>query len=449
MEEAWAEDRRRKGIVRPYRTEDVLRLRGSIQIEHTLARMGAERLWHLLETEPFVAALGALTANQALQQVQAGLKAIYCSGWQVAADANEAGQVYPDLSLYPADSVPALVRRINTAFLRADQIHQSRGRNEVHWFVPIIADGEAGFGGNLNAFELTKALIEAGAAAIHLEDQLSSAKKCGHMGGKVLVPTREFIQKLTAARLAADVMGVPMLIIARTDALGATLLTSDIDPWDRRFLTGERTEEGFYRVQHGLEAAIARALAYAPYADMLWYESSEPDVEEAKKFAAAIHKEFPGKPLMYNCSPSFNWKLKLDAETIARFQRKLAAMGYKFQFVTLAGFHVLNYGMFELARHYKELGMTAYAELQRREFRREAEGYQAVRHQEFVGTGYYDEVAQVISAGHSSTLALEGSTETEQFHKHPHKRKTDEHDKGTVPGFSAQPSTEEEKPLRQ
>ena len=439
MQQAWAEDRQRRGIVRPYKPEDVLKLRGSIQIEHTLAKMSADRLRHLLQVEPYVAALGALTANQALQQVRAGLKAIYVSGWQVAADANEAGQVYPDLSLYPADSVPALVRRINNAFLRADQIHHARGENDVYWFAPIVADGEAGFGGNLNVFELTKALIEAGAAAIHLEDQLSSAKKCGHMGGKVLVPSREFIQKLTAARLAADVMGVPMLIIARTDAHSATLLTSDIDPWDRRFLTGERTDEGFFRIQPGVETAIARGLVFAPYADMVWWETSEPNLEEARRFAEAIHEQFPGKPLMYNCSPSFNWKLKLDASTIARFQEELAAMGYKFQFITLAGFHSLNYSMFRLAQGYKSQGMTEYAHFQEQEFRSQKDGYDAVRHQEFVGTGYFDDVAQAIASGHSSTLALAGSTEEEQFHQQPHKQKTSEPDKGTVPAHSVKP----------
>ncbi|MBI3894789.1 MAG: isocitrate lyase [Acidobacteria bacterium] len=447
MQQAWADDRERRGIVRPYKPEDVLKLRGSVQIEHTLAKMGAERLRHLLETDPFVAALGALTANQALQQVQVGLKAVYVSGWQVAADANEAGQMYPDQSLYPADSVPALVRRINNAFLRADQIHHANGENGVCWFAPIVADGEAGFGGNLNAFELTKALIEAGAAAIHLEDQLSSAKKCGHMGGKVLVPSREFIQKLIAARLATDVLGVPTVIVARTDALGANLLTSDIDPWDRGFLTGERTDEGFYRVRHGLEAAIARALAYAPYADMLWFETSEPNVEEARQFADAVHEQFPGKRLMYNCSPSFNWKLKLDAPTIARFQHELADMGYKFQFITLAGFHALNHSMFRLALGYKGHGMTEYAQFQEQEFRSQKEGYEAVRHQEFVGTGYYDEVAQVISSGQSSTLALAGSTEEEQFRQQAPQPKSSEHGGEKLPALPVKRSAEEKKSL--
>ncbi|MBI4460910.1 MAG: isocitrate lyase [Acidobacteria bacterium] len=415
-QEASAEEQQQRKVIRPYKDEDVLKLRGTISIEHTLAKMGAARLWHLIRTEPFVAALGALTPNQALQQVRAGLKAIYVSGWQVAADANDAGQMYPDLSLYPADSVPNLVRRINNAFVRADQIHHAGGGDDVHWFAPIVADGEAGFGGNLNAFELTKALIEAGAAAIHLEDQLSSAKKCGHLGGKVLVPSSEFVQKLVAARLAADVMEVPTIIIARTDAHSATLLTSDIDPRDREFVIGERTSEGFFQVRGGVDAAIARGLAYAPFADLLWWETSEPNLEEANRFAEAIHAHFPGKLLMYNCSPSFNWKLKLDGPTIAHFQQELAAMGYKFQFITLAGFHSLNHAMFRLALGYKSRGMTEYANFQEQEFRSQKDGYEAVRHQEFVGTGYFDEVARVISSGHSSTLALAGSTETEQFH---------------------------------
>ena len=413
----WAEERRRKGIVRPYNPDDVIKLSGTVHVEHTLSRLGAERLWRMIETEPYIAALGAMTANQAVEQVRAGLKAIYCSGWQVAADANQAGQMYPDLSLYPADSVPVLVRRINNALLRADQIQISKGENGIHWFAPIVADGEAGFGGNLNVFELTKWMIEAGAAAIHLEDQLSSAKKCGHMGGKVLVPTREFVQKLIAARLAADCLSVPLVIVARTDALSANLLTSDVDPWDQRFLTGERTEEGFFHIRHGLDSAVARALAYAPYADLLWFETSEPDINEAKKFAEAVHEQFPGKALMYNCSPSFNWKMKLSAQDIARFQSALGKMGYKFQFITLAGFHALNYSMFKLATGYKSHGMTEYANLQEQEFHSEKEGYTAVRHQEFVGTGYFDDVAQVITGGHSSTLALVGSTEETQFHK--------------------------------
>lgn len=415
LERSWSIDPRWNGIRRPYTAEDVVRLRGSIQIEYTLARMGAERLWHLLHRRPYVAALGAVTGNQAVQQVEAGLEAIYMSGWQVAADANQAAETYPDQSLYPADSVPNLVRRINNAFRRADQIQHAEGRGGPYWFAPIVADAEAGFGGVLNAFELMKDMIEAGAAGVHFEDQLASAKKCGHMGGKVLVPTQEFIQKLVAARLAADVMGVPTILIARTDANGAFLITSDIDPRDRRFLTGERTVEGFFRVRGGLDAAIARAIEYAPYADLLWCETSEPNLDEARRFAEAVHAKHPGKLLAYNCSPSFNWKKKLDDATIARFQKELAAMGYKFQFVTLAGFHALNYSMFELARGYRESGMAAYAHLQANEFARESEGYRATKHQRFVGAGYFDEVAQVISGGMSSTTALHGSTEEEQF----------------------------------
>jgi isocitrate lyase len=423
MEYEWANNPRWKGIERPYSAEDVLRLRGSIQIEHTLARMGAERLWNLLQTEPYVNSLGAMTGNQAVQQVRAGLKSIYVSGWQVAADANNAGQMYPDQSLYPADSVPNLCRRINSALQRADQVHHAEGRvapGETFftqtWFAPLVADAEAGFGGTLNAFELMKGMIEAGAACVHFEDQLSSAKKCGHLGGKVLVSTTEAIQKLVAARLAADVMGVPSLIMARTDADSATLLTSDIDARDRAFCTGERTSEGFFRIRGGIESAIARGLAYAPYADMIWCETSHPDLEEARQFAAAIHAKFPGKILAYNCSPSFNWRKKLDEETIARFQPELARMGYKYQFVTLAGFHALNLSMFELARGYKLAGMTAYSRLQEKEFSRETEyGYEAVKHQRFVGTGYFDQVQQVISGGLASTTALAGSTEAEQF----------------------------------
>jgi isocitrate lyase len=411
------------GVQRPYDRSDVDRLRGSIQIEYTLARMGAERLWKLLHTEDYVAALGALTGNQALQQVKAGLNAIYLSGWQVAADANDAGQMYPDQSLYPADSVPNVVRRINNAFQRADQIHHSKGKNGIHWFAPIIADAEAGFGGTLNAFELMKAMIEAGAAGVHFEDQLASAKKCGHMGGKVLVPTMEFVQKLIAARLAADIMNVPTILIARTDANSAHLLTSDIDPNDRQFLTGERTSEGFYVMKGGLDTAIARGLSYAPYADLIWCETSEPSLDEARRFATAIHAQYPGKMLAYNCSPSFNWKLKLDSATIAKFQKELASMGYKFQFVTLAGFHALNYSMFKLAQAYKDWGMTAYADFQESEFKSEEYGYKAVKHQEFVGTGFFDDVAQVISGGSSSTLALVGSTEEEQFHGKSQQRK--------------------------
>ena len=419
-EQLWNTNPRWKGVKRPYGPQEVAKLRGSVQVEHTLARLGAERLWWLLHNESYVAALGALTGNQAVQQVQAGLKAIYLSGWQVAADANDAGQMYPDQSLYPVDSVPNVIRRINNSLLRADQIHHLDGKNDMYWMAPVVADAEAGFGGTLNAFELMKAMIEAGAACVHFEDQLSSAKKCGHLGGKVLVPTAEAIQKLIAARLAADVLGVPTLIMARTDADSAHLLTSDIDPRDHEFITGERTAEGFFRIRGGLDAAIARGLAYAPYADIIWCETSEPNLEEAKQFADAIHAQFPGKLLAYNCSPSFNWKKKLDDQTIARFQKELAAMGYKFQFVTLAGFHALNLSMFELARNYKETGMTAYSRLQEKEFASEAEyGYQAVKHQRFVGTGYFDALTQVIAQGASSTTALEGSTEQEQFGEVP------------------------------
>src|SRR5579863_3976856 len=418
MNYEWAHNPRWKGVERPYTAEDVLRLRGSIHIEHTLARMGAERLWELLQTEPYVNSLGAATGNQAVQQVQAGLKAIYVSGWQVAADANNAGQMYPDQSLYPADSVPNLCRRINSALQRADQVHHAEGKvaPAETWFAPLVADAEAGFGGTLNAFELMKAMIEAGAACVHFEDQLSSAKKCGHLGGKVLVPTVEAVQKLVAARLAADVMGVPTLIMARTDANSAYLLTSDIDPREHKFLTGERTPEGFFCINGGLDSAIARAIAYASYADLIWCETSEPNLEEARRFAEAVHAEYPGKMLAYNCSPSFNWRKKLDEVTIARFQRELGAMGYKFQFITLAGFHALNHTMFDLARQYKTLGMAAYSKLQEAEFASEREyGYEAAKHQRFVGTGYFDAVTQVIASGKSSTTALAGSTEAEQF----------------------------------
>jgi isocitrate lyase len=416
LERRWKTDPRWEGVTRPYSAADVVRLRGSMPIEYTLAKRGATRLWWLLRSEPYVAALGALTGNQAAQMAQAGLKAVYVSGWQVAADANNAGHTYPDQSLYPADSAPSLVRRINQAFARADQICHYEGRSDIQWFAPIVADGEAGFGGALNAFELMKAMIDAGAAAVHFEDQLSSAKKCGHMGGKVLAPTEEFIQKLTAARLAADVMGAPTILIARTDANSATLLTSDVDERDRAFLTGERTVEGFYRVTGGLNQAIARGLAYAPYSDMVWCETSEPDLGEAREFAEAIHAEFPGKLLAYNCSPSFNWKKKLATETIARFQAELGRMGYKFQFVTLAGFHTLNFSIFDLARDYRENGMAAYARLQEAEFAAEAEhGYRAVKHQAFVGAGYFDAIAQTIAGGASSTTALTGSTEEAQF----------------------------------
>jgi isocitrate lyase len=414
----WANNPRWRGIERPYTAEDVLRLRGSVHIEHTLARQGAERLWEMLQTEPYINALGAVTGNQAVQQVQAGLKAIYVSGWQVAADGNSAGQMYPDQSLYPADSVPNLCRRINSALQRADQVHHAEGKVSPGetWFAPLVADAEAGFGGTLNAFELMKGMIEAGAACVHFEDQLSSAKKCGHLGGKVLVSTTEAVQKLVAARLAADVMGVPTLVMARTDADSAQLLTSDIDPRDRAFCTGERTAEGFFRIRGGIESAIARGLAYAPYADLIWCETSHPDLEEARQFAEAIHAKYPKKMLAYNCSPSFNWRKKLDEATIARFQPELARMGYKFQFVTLAGFHALNLSMFELARGYKVAGMTAYSRLQEKEFSSETQfGYEAVKHQRFVGTGYFDQVQQVISGGLSSTMALRESTEAEQF----------------------------------
>jgi isocitrate lyase len=403
------------GIVRDYGPDEVARLSGSLVVQHTLAQVGARKLWRSLHEEPFVNALGALTGNQAMQQVRAGLRAIYLSGWQVAADANNAGQMYPDQSLYPATSVPDVVRRINRTLQRADQIQHMEGKGDIDWFAPIVADAEAGFGGPLNAFELMKGMIEAGAAGVHFEDQLASEKKCGHLGGKVLVPTQSFIRTLNAARLAADVCDVPTLIVARTDADSAALLTSDIDERDRPFCTGERTPEGFFRVRAGLEQAIDRGLSYAPYADLLWCETSKPDLQEAREFAAGIHAQFPGKLLAYNCSPSFNWKAKLDAATIARFQRELGAMGYKFQFVTLAGFHALNHGMFELARGYAERGMSAYAELQSAEFASEEFGYTATKHQREVGTGYFDEVAKAIGGGQSSTVALEGSTEEAQF----------------------------------
>jgi len=404
------------GIKRPYTDADVARLRGTVRIEHTLARMGAERLWQLLQTEGHIHALGALTGNQAMQQVRAGLQAIYCSGWQVAADANDAGAMYPDQSLYPAHSVPMVVKKINNTLQRADQIEHAEGKADRHWFAPIVADAEAGFGGPLNAFEMMKAMIEAGAAGVHFEDQLSSEKKCGHLGGKVLVPTGQFIRTLVAARLAADVSDVPTLIIARTDADSATLITSDSDPRDRPFITdAPRTAEGFFHIRNGVEMAIARACEYAPYADLLWCETSTPDLEEARQFAEGVHAKFPGKMLMYNCSPSFNWEKHLDKATIARFQDELGKMGYKFQFVTLAGFHSLNHSMFELARAYRGRGMSAYSELQQAEFASEANGYTAAKHQREVGTGYFDAVSQVVSAGQSSTLALEGSTEQAQF----------------------------------
>ena len=408
-------DVRWRGITRPYLPADVERVRGSLRIEHTLARRGAEKLWQLLQNEDYVAALGALTGNQAMQQVKAGLKAIYVSGWQVAADANLAGQMYPDQSLYPANSVPALVKRINQALQRADQIYYAEGKVDIDWFAPIVADGEAGFGGPLNVFELTKAMIEAGAAGIHFEDQLASEKKCGHMGGKVLVPTRTAIKHLIAARLAADVCDVPMVLIARTDANAAALLTNDVDERDRAFLTGERTPEGFFSVRAGLDQAIARAQSYAPFADLIWCETSEPNLAEAKRFAENLHAKFPDKLLAYNCSPSFNWKKKLDGTSIAKFQRELGAMGYKFQFVTLAGFHALSASMFNLARDYRDHGMAAYAVLQEAEFAAERDGYSATKHQREVGTGYFDLVAQIIADGKSSTTALDGSTEAEQF----------------------------------
>ncbi|MDB4947242.1 MAG: Isocitrate lyase [Labilithrix sp.] len=404
------------GVLRAYSKADVERLRGSFRIEHTIATLGARRLWELLHTEDYVHALGALTGNMAVQQVRAGLKAIYLSGWQVAADANNAGQMYPDQSLYPADSVPAVVKRINAALVRADQIEHAEGKRERHWLAPIMADAEAGFGGPLNAYELMKGMIEAGAAGVHFEDQLASEKKCGHMGGKVLVPTSQFIRTLTAARLAADVMDVPTILVARTDADSAKLLTSDIDERDHPFIEkGSRTAEGFYKMKSGVETAIARGLAYAPYADLVWCETSTPDLAQARQFAEGVRKEFPNKLLAYNCSPSFNWKKNLDDATIARFQRELGAMGYKFQFVTLAGFHSLNYGMFDLARRYKAEGMKAYSEFQQQEFGAEKDGYTATRHQREVGTGYFDSVAEVISGGKSATLALGDSTEAHQF----------------------------------
>jgi isocitrate lyase len=415
IERDWESSPRWRGIARDYSADNVTRLRGSIDIQYTLAEMGAERLWALLHTEPFVAALGALTGNQAIQQVRAGLKAIYLSGWQVAADANLAGHMYPDQSLYPSNSVPQVVKRINQALQRADQIDHSEGKNDTHWFAPILADAEAGFGGCLNAFELMKLMIEAGAAGVHFEDQLASEKKCGHLGGKVLVPISQFIRTLSSARLAADVMGVPTVLLARTDAHSATLLTSDVDERDRPFLTGERTPEGFFVINGGIDYAIARAVAYAPYADLLWCETSTPDIDEARQFADGVHEQFPGKMLAYNCSPSFNWAQKLSAEEIANFRNELASLGYKFQFVTLAGFHALNFSMFELAREYAAEGMTAYSRLQQAELEAEKHGYTATKHQHEVGTGYFDEVMKVISNGEASTTALAGSTEAAQF----------------------------------
>ena len=411
----WAENPRWKGVKRNYSAEDVVRLRGSVQIEHTLAKRGSEKLWSLLHTEPFVNALGALTGNQAMQQVKAGLKAIYLSGWQVAGDANLAGEMYPDQSLYPANSVPMVVKRINNTFQRADQIQWSEGKNDIDFFAPIVADAEAGFGGVLNAYELMKSMIEAGASGVHFEDQLASVKKCGHMGGKVLVPSREAVEKLNAARLAADVSGTSTLVIARTDAEAADLLTSDVDANDKPFLTGERTVEGFFKTKPGIDQAISRGLAYAPYADLVWCETGKPDLAFAKKFAEAIHAKFPGKMLSYNCSPSFNWKKNLDDATIAKFQKELGAMGYKFQFITLAGFHALNYSMFNLAHGYARNQMSAFVELQEAEFAAADKGFTAVKHQREVGTGYFDAVTQAIQQGQSSTTALHGSTEDEQF----------------------------------
>jgi isocitrate lyase len=417
ISESWAKDKRWKGILRPYTVEEMLKFRGTMRVDYTYARHGALHLWHLLHTEPYIAALGALTGNMAVQQVEAGLKAIYLSGWQVAADANLADKMYPDQSLYPANSVPSVVRKINNALRRADQVQVVSGRRKgPYWFAPIVADAEAGFGGPLNAFELMEQMIEAGAAGVHFEDQLASAKKCGHMGGKVLVPTQEFVTKLVAARLSADICGVPTILVARTDANGAKLLTSDIDERDRKFCTGKRTSEGYYQITGGLDMAIDRGLAYAPYADMIWCETSKPDIQEARKFAEGVHAKFPGKLLAYNCSPSFNWKGNLDDKTIAKFQKELGEMGYKFQFVTLAGFHSLNLGMFNLARSYRDRGMAAYAEFQQEEFTHEKEsGYMATTHQKFVGTGYYDRIMETISAGETSVGALSGSTEEEQF----------------------------------
>jgi isocitrate lyase len=418
----WA-SARYEGVKRPYSPRDVIRLRGSLKVEHTIARLGAEKLWRMLNDEPYVATLGALTGNQAVQMVQAGLKAIYLSGWQVAADANLAGQMYPDQSLYPANSVPNVVKRINQAFQRADQIQFGEGTGAIDWFAPIVADGEAGFGGPLNAFELTKAMIESGAAGVHYEDQLSSEKKCGHLGGKVLVPLSQFTRTLIAARLAADVMGTPTIIIARTDANGAKLITSDIDPVDQPFIQGERSPEGFYRIAGGLDLAIARAVACAPYADLIWCETSKPDIEEARIFADGVHREYPGKMLAYNCSPSFHWQKNLKEEEIRDFQKELGNMGYRFQFITLAGFHALNHSAFELAQGYAKEGMPAFVRLQQGEFESETDGYSAIKHQHFVGTGYFDDVSLTISNGLSSTVAMEGSTEKEQFRDTSQKQK--------------------------
>ncbi|UXI68517.1 isocitrate lyase [Tahibacter amnicola] len=416
LQHDWQTNPRWAGVTRNYSAADVVRLRGTVHIEHSLARLGAEKFWNHLQREPFVNALGALTGNQAMQQVKAGLKAIYLSGWQVAADANIAGEMYPDQSLYPANSVPQVVKRINNTLLRADQLHHAEGKDDIDWLQPIVADAEAGFGGVLNAFELMKGMIEAGAAGVHFEDQLASVKKCGHMGGKVLVPTREAIEKLNAARLAADVSGVPTILIARTDAEAADLLTSDVDDNDKPFCTGERTVEGFYRTKPGIDQAISRGLAYAPYADLVWCETGKPDLEFARRFAEAIHAKFPGKLLAYNCSPSFNWKKNLDDATIAKFQKEIASYGYKFQFITLAGFHSLNYSMFNLAHGYVRSQMSAFVELQEAEFAAADKGFTAVKHQREVGTGYFDAVTQAIQNGQSSTTALKGSTEEEQFH---------------------------------
>lgn len=415
LEESWKNDDRWEGIIRPYSAEDVINLRGTLEIKYTLAEKGAIRLWKLLNSEEYVSALGALTGNQAIQQVKAGLQAIYLSGWQVAADANLAGQMYPDQSLYPANSVPHVVKRLNQALQRADQISYSEGKEDIYWYAPIIADAEAGFGGHLNIFEIMKAMIEAGAAGVHFEDQLSSEKKCGHMGGKVLIPTQTAIRNLVAARLAADTLGIPTIIIARTDADSAKLITSDIDSRDQRFITGERTSDGFYRIKGGLNMAIARGLELAPYSDLVWFETSTPALEEAREFAEAIHAKYPEKLLAYNLSPSFNWKLKLNDKTINSFQKELGEMGYRFQFVTLAGFHALNHSMFELAADFKERGMSAYADFQQREFASEEKGYTATRHQREVGAGYFDQVAMVISGGSSATTALKDSTEESQF----------------------------------
>ncbi len=419
LKREWTQNPRWQGVERAYAPEDVLRLRGTLPIEYSLARHGAEKLWKRLTTDDYVNALGALTGNQAIQMAKAGLKAIYLSGWQVAADANNAFQMYPDQSLYPADSVPRIVKNINNALQRANQIYHGEGDDSIDWYLPIVADAEAGFGGVLNAFELMKSMIEAGAAGVHFEDQLSSAKKCGHMGGKVLVPTQEAVQKLVAARLAADIMNIPTILVARTDALGARLLTSDVDERDEAFVTGKRTVEGFFEVRSGMDQAISRSLAYAPFVDLLWFESSKPNLDEAKQFSEAIRAKFPGKLLAYNCSPSFNWRKNLDDTTIAKFQRELAAMGYQFQFITLAGFHALNYSMFDLADKYRDQGMTAYVELQEQEFASESRGYTATKHQREVGAGYFDDVTHIITGGTSSITALAGSTEEEQFEDEP------------------------------